>query len=338
MRLRPLITVLAVLTALPVCCADWNARLAADYLDGRQKEWFAWKQAAASGGPCVSCHTGMTYLLARPALRRVLGENQPTRYETGLLRGLRARVSNKEPVASPALGVEAVLSALFLSREDAAIPAFERMWSLQIRDGNAKGAWAWFQLDLDPWETPDSRFFGASLAALAAGAAPAAYRDRPEIRERVAQLASYLGRERQGQPLHNRLTGLWAATTLPEALPESMRQPLIDEVWRKQEADGGWTLEALGPWKEHSAAPRWTASNAYSTGFVAFVLQKAGVARSHPKLSQALDWLRSHQDRQSGHWSADSMNKRYEPGSMPARFMRDAATGFAALALLEAEP
>jgi hypothetical protein len=29
------------------------------------------------------------------------------------------------------------------------------------------------------------------------------------------------------------------------------------------------------------------------------------------------------------------MNKHYEPDSMPARFMRDAATGFAALALLD---
>jgi hypothetical protein len=31
------------------------------------------------------------------------------------------------------------------------------------------------------------------------------------------------------------------------------------------------------------------------------------------------------------------MNKEYPPGSMMVKFMQDAATGFAALALLEAE-
>jgi hypothetical protein len=31
--------------------------------------------------PCVSCHTGMTYLLARPVLRRALHESEPTTFE-----------------------------------------------------------------------------------------------------------------------------------------------------------------------------------------------------------------------------------------------------------------
>jgi hypothetical protein len=42
----------------------------------------------------------------------------------------------------------------------------------------------------------------------------------------------------------------------------------------------------------------------------------------------------SHQDRESGYWAADSMNKQYEADSMPSRFMQDAATAFAALGLL----
>ena len=54
--------------------ADWSPKLAAQYLDARQKEWFAWPQAASPDGPCVSCHTGLSYLLARPVLRRVLSE------------------------------------------------------------------------------------------------------------------------------------------------------------------------------------------------------------------------------------------------------------------------
>ena len=49
-----------------VLTADWSPQAAARYLDERQKQWFEWKPAASANGPCVSCHTGMTYLLARP--------------------------------------------------------------------------------------------------------------------------------------------------------------------------------------------------------------------------------------------------------------------------------
>jgi hypothetical protein len=37
-----------------------------------------------------------------------------------------------------------------------------------------------------------------------------------------------------------------------------------------------------------------------------------------------------------GFWEAQSMNTQYEPGTMPSQFMRDLATGYAALALIEA--
>src|SRR5690349_235292 len=86
-----------LLLALPAFGADWNPRAAADYLDGRQKQWFAWPAANSSGAPCVSCHTGATYLLARPALRRILDEPEPTIYETGLLNSLRSRLSKRTP-------------------------------------------------------------------------------------------------------------------------------------------------------------------------------------------------------------------------------------------------
>src|SRR5215469_8296533 len=59
--------------------SDWNPRLAADYLDAREEAWYKWQIAGINGGPCISCHTPVPYLLARPALRRILGEPQPTR-------------------------------------------------------------------------------------------------------------------------------------------------------------------------------------------------------------------------------------------------------------------
>jgi squalene-hopene/tetraprenyl-beta-curcumene cyclase len=115
------------------------------------------------------------------------------------------------------------------------------------------------------------------------------------------------------------------------------QRSLVEEALKQQQPDGGWTIESLGSWKKHAQASPAPLSNSYATGFVAFVLQTAGVSHSNPDLRRALEWLRSRQDPESGSWAADSMNKRYEPDSMPARFMRDAATAFAALALLDPE-
>ena len=206
------------------------------------------------------------------------------------------------------------------------------MWSLQIREGKDQGAWAWFSLDLDPWETPDSRFYGAALAAMAVASAPPEYRKRPEIRERIDAMTSYLQGARDGQPLHNRLLLLW--TNLPGALPKPARKALLDEIWSKQAADGGWTIQSLGPWKARPAAPPASGSDSYATGMAAFALEQSRIPRTDPRLTRALDWLKSHQDPASGSWAADSMNKRFEDGSMQIRFMRDAATAFASLALI----
>ncbi len=315
---------------------DWNPRLAAGYLDQRQKDWFAWKPASRTGGPCVSCHTGVPYLIARPALRRALGETDVISYEDGLRSGLRTRTASP-PAPGPGahaiegIGVEAVLAALFLpgDREH----AFDRLWSLQIKEGPAKGAWPWFNLDLDPWETPEAQFYGASLAAMAIGEAPPEYRKRPE----AAALIAYFSNSLDSQPLHNRLTLLWASAKWPAILAASKRQAILDETWRRQQPDGGWTAESLGPFATRAAAPESSGSNSYATAVASVALLKAGVPASDPRLANALTWLRSHQDKQSGYWAAESMNKHYEAGSMQILFMRDAATALASLALLEAE-
>src|SRR5262245_63980464 len=112
-----LVALAALLVTTSARAADWNPRAAARYLDGRQKEWFEWKPALSADGPCVSCHTGMTYLLARPALRKALNEKAPTMYEKGLLDRLRANVGAKP--AGALQSVEAIFAAMFLSDENA---------------------------------------------------------------------------------------------------------------------------------------------------------------------------------------------------------------------------
>jgi hypothetical protein len=56
--------------------------MAEQYLDGREEEWIAWPVGLHSGVACVSCHTGLPYLAARPAQRQALNEkSSPTFYE-----------------------------------------------------------------------------------------------------------------------------------------------------------------------------------------------------------------------------------------------------------------
>jgi squalene-hopene/tetraprenyl-beta-curcumene cyclase len=327
------VAVLLGLSMLPAFAGDWSPRMVADYLDSRQKDWFAWPRANGGAKPCISCHTQLTYLMVRPALRQVLGEPEPTQWETGLLESMRSRIEKRTPDGA-ALGVESVMSALFL-RSPA---AFDRMWALQVRDGKLAGGWKWYMTDLDPWEEPESELFGAALGALAVGSQPEEYRAKPEIRERIAALTAYLRTPREGAPLQNRLAVAWASATLPEAMDAKDRQAVIREAFDKQESDGGWGIASLGPWKKHPEAPEIVpGSTGYATAFTTLVLLDCGIRPTDPRMTKALHWLRTHQDREGGYWNADSLNHQYKPDSMEIKFMRDAATGFAALALIKAE-
>jgi len=147
-------------------------------------------------------------------------------------------------------------------------------------------------------------------------------------------LTSYLRQSQKTQPLHNRLFLLWASAKLHDLLPETEKRAILNELWRKQEADGGWTMASLGQWKKRAGAPAATGSNSYATALAAFTTEQAGVRQTQPGLSKALAWLRIHQNRQGGYWAAESMNHPHEPGTLPEKFMSDAATGYAVAALL----
>lgn len=320
----------------------WSPERAARYLDSRQADWFEWKTAAAPEGPCVSCHTGMTYLLARPALRQRLGEAQPTRYETGLLGRLRHDVGNKaESYLRP---TEVVFAALFLGPSgstarvtDEGHKALDQLWALQEREGASKGGWDWLMVNLDPWEHSQSTFFGTAIAALAVGNAGAGYAAERGVAAHVADLKTYFQSAATARrPLHDRLALLWAASKQRDILSAGERTALIELALAKQQADGGWDVASLGPWDAHPDAPANSGSSSYATAFVTFVLQRAGVSSFDARLSRAIAWLTDHQDRESGAWPAVSMNKKYPAGSMQSMFMQDAATAFASLALIEA--
>ena len=327
--------------------ADWNTQKAAEFLDARQKAWIAWPRANQHGTPCISCHTTLPYLLSRPALRRALAETGKTPYETELMAGVATNLPKRQASEMfPTLkgqfgerlfGSETVLAALLLAREARTLTpeaeqALSRMWSAQLQTGPAKGAWAWVDVKLDPWESADATYYGATLAAVATGTAPGGYQAKPEIQSNIATLKEYLRASMGTQPLHNRLALLWAASKLNGLLTKKERRAIVDEARACQQQDGGWTLESLGPWQPHENAPKQSGSNGYATAFAAFALRQDSPKDS--ALARAAKWLKANQDPTTGSWPGESMNKQYEPESIPLLFMRDAATSFAVMALL----
>jgi len=92
----------------------------------------------------------------------------------------------------------------------------------------------------------------------------------------------------------------------------------------------------VGGWKRHDGTPLETKSDGYATGVVTFLLQQAGMTRDQPQLKRGLTWLMLNQDKTEGRWLAYSLNKQRDLSSDIGRFMSDAATAYAVVALQHA--
>ena len=344
----------------PRLSAEWDQAAAAAYLDGRQAWWRTWPVAARDHDTaCVSCHTTLPYALARPSLRPALGETGPTVPEVELLEDVTKRVvlwnevdpyypdqTVGLPKTSESRGTEAILNALILASRDAreghltseTRQAFENLWKLQFTRGERAGAWAWLYFDLAPWESDGAAYFGTALAAVGVGIAPDGYATSSEIQDRVALLRAYLQQDSEDRPPLDRVMLLWASTELSDLLTRDQQQSIIGDVMRLQNSDGGWSLTSLGRWEPRDGLSPNLRSDGYATGLIAFALQKAGVLPAQENLSGALRWLVQNQDPTSGLWPASSLNRERDPTSDRGRLMADAATAFAVLALMEADP
>lgn len=333
----------------------FDVKAAAAYLDARAEWWAAWPNAARDRGTfCISCHTTLPYALARPALRAPLGERQPAAAETRIFDNLLLRARNWRdiepfypdqtrgiPKTSESRAIEAVMNAVVLSRRDARSghlsddtrTALGVMWALQMKTGPNNGAWTWLNFNYEPWESPNSPYFGASLAAIAVGSAPDGYAASPDIQDRLKALRGYFERQHAAVSLHNQLMGLWASGRMPDLLTPPHRQATIDAVFALQHADGGWSTSSLGAYQRVDKTANETKPDGYATALVTLALQEAGLARTEPHLVKGLDWLRRNQDRATGRWTATSLNKQRDPESDIGKFMSDAATAYAVLAL-----
>src|SRR3989454_2324803 len=341
---------------------SWDQKAAAAYLDQRAGWWIEWPKAARDHETiCVSCHTAVPYVLSRPFLRRALAEEAPSASERRLLDSVTKRVRLWKEVAPfysdadrgvyktvESRGTESVLNALILAANDAqhgklsddTRTALDSMWAEQQTTGNKKGAWSWLRFDSEPWESADSDFYGATLAAVAVGTAPGNYHARPEIQNSLKLLREYLNRESAAQTTVNRVVLLWASAKVPGLLEPQQQKAIIDEVLGKQQPDGGWSLSSLaGGWKRQDGTLQEGKSDGYATGLIAYALQEAGIPRENPQQELALAWLAANQNKTEGFWLAYSLNKNeahhLSPGT--ALFMNDAATAYAVLALTAAD-
>lgn len=348
----------------------WNPRMAAAYLDEREAWWMGWKGAARDNSTfCVSCHTTIPYILARAKLDSVLGEPFPSPDEQKLFDNVSQRVrdwktdapyyedSLKYPHQSQnARGTESVLNALILVNrdfgsgrisEDAKL-ALDNMWDEQMQGGDQRGAWPWQEFDLEPWESRNSVYYGATLAAVVVGMTPPGYRLSPAVQAHIALLRDYLNRNYPEQCMFNRLQLLWAATRIAGLVDARLESDIVAQTLAKQRTDGGWnfpSLVAVDGWnsarwmalfnRRRDGTRQYAGSDGLATGLVVSSLLQAGVSAKNPQVARGLEWLRQHQRLSDGSWVAYSYNEERDPQSYVGHFMTDAATGYAALALSE---
>ncbi len=306
----------------PKVSNSWDPKTAAAYLDYREAWWMGWQGAARDHGTfCVSCHTALTYALARPALRTALAEQGPSVNERALIENVTKRVrlwrdtgpyygdQGYDHKTAESRGTESVLNALILANHDAQLgtlsddtrAAFDNMWALQQTTGDNRGSWPWLQFDQEPWEANDSGYYGAALAAMAVGTAPESYKSTPEIQNNLKLLREYLNRESTAQSPFNRVFLLWASAKLPGLLQPEQQKAIVNEVLSKQQSDGGWRLASLtwrwkgwslrglvNMWIREDGTPMEGKSDGVATGLITLVLEEVGVSRDNAQLKHGL--------------------------------------------------
>ncbi len=292
---------------------------------------------------CGTCHTNIPFMFGRaaigshtPASEEVRGffTDRATRWDSMdnlLIRG--------EVATSKGWGLvtwfphEVIITGMMLAMDDAHTTGtlkpltrevLDRMWALQRQDGG----YYWLMARSQPFET--SEYYGAALAAVAAGMAPDQYAMTPAAQTGLRRLRTYLREyNTTAVPLHDRIYVLWAASRIPNLITAEERDAIVNQLLALQRPDGGWSLPSLGNWKredgtlnDREGAP----SDGYGTGLVTYVLRQTGRHVTDPVIARAVNWLKTNQ-RESGRWFTRSINKD------TYHFITHTGTVYAAMAL-----
>lgn len=299
----------------PVAKAYSPAKAAA-FLDGVGVGWTRERK-------CITCHTNLPYLMARPHLPGDAGWKEVRKF-------LEADVAAWTSGGKPRGPAYVVITALGLAATDAHAgkltqptrDALDRMW----KDQRADGGWNWIKCDWPPMEHDD--YYGVTLAAIAVGLAPDGYAKTDAAKTGLAKLRGFL--EKNGAPdLHHATMLLWASTKVDGLMNKGQQKGVVAQLRAAQRADGGWSLPALGRYvrRDEAKTPNEAAaSDGYATGLAVYVLRQSGVPAADPAVARGAAWLRANQ-RESGRWYTRSLN------TDRAHYITNAGSAFAVLAL-----
>ncbi len=316
----------------------WNAAGAARYLDARLQWWRSWPKSARDHDTrCISCHTALPFALARPTLRKALGESAPSPTEQAMYADISKRVrmwrevepftSTRKaglPKSSESRAVEAVLNALFLVTRDNeagghlsgdARQAFANMWPLQMQTGDLERL-RLAHLQARAMGSETATYWGAALAAIAVARAPDGYATSPEIAP-TARGAAGLSAHRIRPaivPVHAHARA--AGRQQPARHPRRGAATGNDRrAARGARRDGGWSLTRLSSWQRRDGTVIANTSDGFATAIITVALKDAGLpARARP-IRAAQGWLITHQSAESGGLPATSINKLREPSA-----------------------
>lgn len=298
---------------------QFSAAKAAQYLDGVGVNWTRTQK-------CITCHTNMPYLAARPLLPGAEGWKEVRAF---LEKDVESWTSGGKPrgdayVVATAFGLAFNDAQQNGKLEAATRAALDRMFEVQLKTGE----WKWLKCDWPPLEHDD--YYGATIAALAAGYAPGDYAKTPKAAAGIDKLQSYF-QKTPAPDLHHTAMLLWASTRLKGLMTPEQRKQTVAALKGKQHADGGWALPSLGSYKRRDGGANDpdAASDGYGTGFVTYVLLQAGTPATDPALGKAVHWLQTNQ-RDSGRWYTRSLNND------KAHYITNAGTAFCILALHKA--
>jgi len=343
------------------CNTSDKIKAAETYLQHRAAQWRKNEGARkyGQGTACISCHTTLPYILSVAGTQRTT----PSNVEKALIDDITQRVNNWEKVqpwynwneekSRQTRGTEAVINAVALGLynknkseqgiSQSSLLALDHLWKEQIKEGEHAGSWHWMDFNLAPWEDKTGRYWGAALVAVMLGQMPKGYTqanaikghpNSQKLQKNLTLLRNYLkkGYQEKQINLHNKVMLLWATTQWTGLLNASAQKALAKDIMEKQLPDGGWSLAAMGKWPRSASEVSRQKSDGYATGLTVYVLGQVQTLEDKRPIHKGIMWLIKNQSKEHGNWKSISVNSDRE-GSSSARFMDDAATAFATMAL-----
>lgn len=295
----------------------FSPQQAVHFLDSAALEW-------QNSWGCFTCHTNISYLIARPTVSPDAPAHREVRKYAEELISLRwSEVGSRFDAEIVAVGAALALNDAATTKKLHPLTrlALDQMWLSQREAGD----WKWpTGCRWPPMES--DQHYGVTLAAIGVGAAPDGYADTPAARAGLEKIRSYL-KKHPPENLHHKGMLVWASTYVDGLITGDQRAATIKELIAAARPDGGWAFSTLYPWdRSDDKQQDLTTSDGYGTAFAVFVLRKGSVPVDDPAVARGVAWLKNNQ-RASGRWFTRSLNKDNE------HFISHAGSAYAMMAL-----